>query len=65
MKDPITYALQRQSDTLPRDRKHIKPTHITAEIYLWDQLPKTYNNRPTRRHLKQVKLKHTQAIHTP
>ena len=49
---------------VPRDRKHIKPTQMTAEQYLWDQLQK-HTTDLLEDILKQLKIKHTQVIHIP
>ena len=47
-----------------RDRKHIKPTQITAGLYLWDQLQKSHNNQSTRRHPKTVQKPNTHRHYT-
>ena len=39
------------------DRKYIKPTHITAEQYLWDQLQKHITTDPLDDILKQFENK--------
>ena len=48
-----------------RDRKHIKPTQITAEQYLWDQIQKHTTTDPLEDILKQLEKQPTQAVHTP
>ena len=49
-----TLCITKTGQLLTRNSKHVKPTQITAEPYLWDQLDKHIVTDPLENILKQI-----------